>query len=160
MFPLDICDNSAQFCDFCREVEAANTRRRQTDPFELRIPRKMAASSATGRSRADIVQKRSQSLTANGYTTGSAAGHQPGKINGAQTVASARPETEGKWDNVTSGVVQSTLPAWFNIGIIASLIFGGCCANVSVARMNCVGSADFTTGICAGSHCPVSIPLS
>lgn len=32
---------------------------------------------------------------------------------------------------VTSAVVQTTIPAWLNIGIMMSLIFGGCCSNVS-----------------------------
>ncbi|KKZ62972.1 hypothetical protein EMCG_02683 [[Emmonsia] crescens] len=30
---------------------------------------------------------------------------------------------------VTSAVVQTTTPAWLNIGIMMSLIFGGCCSN-------------------------------
>ncbi|KLJ13713.1 hypothetical protein EMPG_09379 [Blastomyces silverae] len=31
---------------------------------------------------------------------------------------------------ITAAVVQTTIPAWLNIGIMMSLIFGGCCSNV------------------------------
>ncbi|OJD19779.1 hypothetical protein AJ78_00278 [Emergomyces pasteurianus Ep9510] len=33
-------------------------------------------------------------------------------------------------DGVTAAVVQTTIPAWLSIGIMMSLIFGGCCSNV------------------------------
>ncbi|EEQ85275.2 UPD-GlcNAc transporter [Blastomyces dermatitidis ER-3] len=35
----------------------------------------------------------------------------------------------GSYD-ITAAVVQTTIPAWLNIGIMMSLIFGGCCSNV------------------------------
>ncbi|KAF3481917.1 uncharacterized protein GIQ15_04676 [Arthroderma uncinatum] len=38
--------------------------------------------------------------------------------------------TNDKLSSVASAVAQSTVPAWVNIVIIASLIFGGCCSNV------------------------------
>ncbi|OAX83430.1 hypothetical protein ACJ72_02209 [Emergomyces africanus] len=33
-------------------------------------------------------------------------------------------------DGITTAVIQTTIPAWLNIGIMMSLIFGGCCSNV------------------------------
>lgn len=33
---------------------------------------------------------------------------------------------------ILSAVLLSALPAWVNIVVIVSLIFGGCCANVSI----------------------------
>ncbi|KAK2867817.1 hypothetical protein FQN49_003445 [Arthroderma sp. PD_2] len=38
--------------------------------------------------------------------------------------------TDKTWSGVASAVAQSTVPAWVNIAIITSLIFGGCCSNV------------------------------
>lgn len=82
--------------------------------------------------------RRSESRTVGGYADKSAARLRMSKANGARKDApgvEGQPESNNdKWDNVASGVVQSTLPAWVNVGIMTSLIFGGCCANVSTRK--------------------------
>ncbi|QSS60309.1 NST UDP-N-acetylglucosamine transporter [Histoplasma capsulatum] len=48
-------------------------------------------------------------------------------------VKQGKPEVEDTTDKshgLTAAVVQTTIPVWLNIGIMVSLIFGGCCSNV------------------------------
>lgn len=104
---------------------------------ELRMPHKMTASSGTT-SKANNVKKRSPLQAVAGYTDTSAAGLRTSKANGVPTDTPDAPRqlesSPKKWDDVASGVVQSTLPAWANVAIMTSLIFGGCCANVSARK--------------------------
>ena len=112
---------------------------------ELRIPHKMTAASGTT-SKANNVKKRSQWQAVDVYKDVSAARLRTSKVNGVRADtpdAPRQPESSPeKWDNVASGVVQSTLPAWANVAIMTSLIFGGCCANVSARRPDYEGFGD------------------
>ena len=51
-------------------------------------------------------------------------------VNGT-LIREKREAEEPKGSRVASAVLQTTLPAWVNVGIMVGLIFGGCCANVS-----------------------------
>ncbi|KAM5443054.1 golgi uridine diphosphate-N-acetylglucosamine transporter [Microsporum ferrugineum] len=46
------------------------------------------------------------------------------------TTSQSSSENGNKLRGVTSAIVQSTVPTWMNIAIIATFIFGGCCSNV------------------------------
>lgn len=37
------------------------------------------------------------------------------------------------------GVIYTTIPTWFNFGVMVSLIFGGCCSNVRETRIMRMG---------------------
>lgn len=41
-------------------------------------------------------------------------------------------EEKNAWSDIASATAQSTFPEWFNVAAMISLIFGGCCANVSL----------------------------
>ncbi|KAK2803802.1 golgi uridine diphosphate-N- acetylglucosamine transporter [Onygenales sp. PD_10] len=83
----------------------------------------------------DPLQAKRRKANANAAANGSAS---PGRKDVSvekQTNAPEKPTAEEKkksgkdWD-VAAAVAQTTVPAWLNIGIMMSLIFGGCCANV------------------------------
>ncbi|KAM5460744.1 golgi uridine diphosphate-N-acetylglucosamine transporter [Microsporum canis] len=46
------------------------------------------------------------------------------------TTSQSSGENGNKLRGVTSAIVQSTVPTWMNIAIVATFIFGGCCSNV------------------------------
>ena len=104
----------------------------------------MGGSSAAKRSRKiDSAGQSSSPWATNGISTGvvnnnGSPSNSPGSpraglerpVNG--TLIREKHEAEGpKGSKVASAVLQTTLPAWVNVGIMVGLIFGGCCANVS-----------------------------
>lgn len=44
--------------------------------------------------------------------------------------AGTREDANTGWVAVAKGAFYTAVPAWVNMGIMVSLIFGGCCANV------------------------------
>ncbi|PGH08019.1 solute carrier family 35 (UDP-xylose/UDP-N-acetylglucosamine transporter), member B4 [Blastomyces parvus] len=50
--------------------------------------------------------------------------------NGAIRREAENEDAKDGSNGITAAVVQTTIPAWLNVGIMMSLIFGGCCSNV------------------------------
>ncbi|KAK2759040.1 golgi uridine diphosphate-N- acetylglucosamine transporter [Arachnomyces sp. PD_36] len=51
-------------------------------------------------------------------------------ISKAGRITESRNDMNASWVAIARGVVFSAVPAWVNMGIMVTLIFGGCCANV------------------------------
>lgn len=106
----------------------------------------MGGSSAAKRSgKTDTASRSSSPWTVDGVSTAVANGS-PSSTAGGLRAAAQRPVNtalgsenheagEPRGNKVASAVLQTMLPAWTNVGIMVGLIFGGCCANVSV----CIG---------------------
>jgi UDP-xylose/UDP-N-acetylglucosamine transporter B4 len=59
-----------------------------------------------------------------GRSPGGANGH----VNGSTTIQLAKAKQD---TGVMAAVAHATVPSWANMILMASLIFGGCCTNVS-----------------------------
>lgn len=88
-------------------------------------PRKRQAANGTGGRSYDATKKTANDESSNGLIA------EDGK--GADTSQDA----DQGWVATARGVAFTTVPTWVNAGIMVSLIFGGCCANVrySPSRM-------------------------
>ena len=55
---------------------------------------------------------------------------QPDNAKSSRETNSRDDESPG-WAGIARGMIYTAVPAWLNMGIMVTLIFGGCCANVS-----------------------------
>jgi hypothetical protein len=60
----------------------------------------------------------------------------PNDVKGNRETTSGGDASAG-WVEIVRGMAYTAVPAWINIGIMVTLIFGGCCANVSSSLGAC-----------------------
>lgn len=72
-----------------------------------------------------IPSVRTSLAAANGHANGSVVAPTPGAVN-----SKAKMKDLG----MIAAVTHATVPSWANMVLMASLIFGGCCTNVSPRR--------------------------